>query len=220
MNSCCLLCGLSYYEVTKILRADILKRPRSGGPIPGGDSSKWVNNVMQTNFIYRSRLWAIIWAFILAIYLSLPFMRALLGFLKDTVGRGNVGLVLNGALLVCGCMLLSMGLRRSWKALLQVSIPIAIMAAVAYQLHIPEERVHFLEYGLLGILVQKTARQSTWVQFGMASLFVVLVGVGDECIQWWLPTRVGDFRDVGMNALAGVLGVWMGKVLFWTPSST
>ena len=207
-------------KFTKIIRADILKQPRSGGPIPGGDSSRWVNNVMQTNFIYRSRLWAIIWAYILAIYLSLPFMRALLGFLKDTVGRGNVGLVLNGALLVCGCMLLSMGLRRSWKTLLQVSIPIAIMAAVAYQLHIPEERVHFLEYGLLGTLVQKTARQTTWMQFGMGSLFVVLVGVGDELLQWWLPNRVGDLRDVGMNALAGVLGVCMGKVLFRTPAST
>jgi len=173
--------------------------------------------VVQIKFIYRSQLWTIIWAYILVIYLSLPFMRAVLGFLNNTAGRGNLGLALNSALLVCGGVLLAMGFRRSWKALLQISIPIAIMAAVAYQLEIPEERVHFLEYGLLGILVQKTARQSTWVQFGMASLFVVLVGVGDECIQWWLPNRVGDLRDVGINALAGVLGVWMGKVLLRAP---
>ena len=172
---------------------------------------------MQMKFIYRSRLWTVIWVFILAIYLSLPFMRAFLVFLKDTVGSANVGLLLNVALLFCGCILLLIGLRRNWKALLQVSIPIAIMAAAAYQLHIPEERVHFLEYGLLGILVQKTARQSTWTQLVMGSLFVVLVGMGDELLQWWLPNRVGDLRDVGMNALAGVLGVWMGKILFLAP---
>lgn len=173
---------------------------------------------MQISFIYRSRLWTIIWVYILLIYLSLPFMRAVLGLLNGAIGRNSVGNLLNTALLLCGCMLLAMGFRNSWKALLQIFIPIAIMAAVAFHLHIPEERLHFLEYGLLGILVQKTTRQTTWVQLGLCSIFVVFVGVGDEVIQWWLPSRVGDIRDVGMNALAGVLGVWMGKVLY-SPSA-
>ena len=173
---------------------------------------------MQINFIYRSRLWTIIWVYILLIYLSLPFMRAVLGMLNNAIGRSNVGILLNAALLLCCSMLLIMSFRIGWKALLQIFVPIAIMAAVAYQLHIPEERIHFLEYGLLGILVQRTALQSTWVQLSLCSIFVVFVGVGDELIQWWLPNRVGDLRDVGMNALAGVLGVWMGKVLY-SPSA-
>ena len=80
-------------------------------------------------------------------------MRAVLGMLNNAIGRSNVGILLNAALLLCCSMLLIMSFRIGWKALLQIFVPIAIMAAVAYQLHIPEERIHFLEYGLLGILV-------------------------------------------------------------------
>jgi hypothetical protein len=173
------------------------------------------------SIFYKSRLWAIIWAYILLIYLTLPLMRSMLNFLKESVGRDAIGLTLNTMLLAWGFALLALGMRLGWKSLLHIAAPLALILAVASQLPIPEERFHFLQYGLLGILVLKTARAETWRQLAWMSLFVVLIGMGDELIQWWLPNRVGDLRDVGMNSLAGVLGVWIGKSLFWgsAPSS-
>ncbi len=167
------------------------------------------------SIFYRSRLWTAIWLYILVIYLSLPLMRSVLNFLKESVGSDVIGWTLNGLLLTWGLVLLVLGARLGWKVWLHIAAPLALILALAAQLSIPEERFHFLQYGLLGILVLKTVRLQLWSQLLLATLFVVLVGAGDELIQWVLPNRVGDLRDVGMNTLAGVLGVWIGKSLFW-----
>jgi VanZ family protein len=172
------------------------------------------------SIFYKSRLWVVIWAYIILIYLTLPVMRYVLNFLKESVGRDAVGLALNTLLMTCSLALLFLGMRLGWKALLHIAVPLALILTVASQLPIPEERFHFLQYGLLGILVLKTTRGETWLQLAMVSLFVVIVGMGDELIQWWLPNRVGDFRDVEMNSLAGVMGVWIGKSLFWGSASS
>jgi uncharacterized membrane protein len=68
----------------------------------------------------------------------------------------------------------------------------------------PEERLHFVTFGLYGFV--------TGALFQNRSLFwsalSVLIFSGlDELYQWWLPDRVGDWRDVVMNALAGVVGL-------------
>ncbi|MFW6159916.1 MAG: VanZ family protein, partial [Acidobacteriota bacterium] len=77
----------------------------------------------------------------------------------------------------------------------------------------PAETVHFLEYGLLGILLfralsHKINDKSIYLT---AVLIAVLVGIADEFIQWITPGRFWEFRDVGLNALSGSLalfGLW------------
>ena len=41
------------------------------------------------------------------------------------------------------------------------------------------------------------------------------VGLVDEIIQWFLPNRYGDMRDVVMNSLGGISGLWLGQFLYW-----
>lgn len=142
-------------------------------------------------------------------------MRVIFDFLNESVGREIIGWILNGLLLVWGLVLLVLGARLGRRTLVHITLPLAAILILASQLSIPEERFHFLEYGLLGIMVLKTARHETLSELMVMALFVVLVGIGDELIQWALPNRVGDLRDVGMNTMAGVLGVWIGKSLFW-----
>ena len=71
------------------------------------------------------------------------------------------------------------------------------------------ERIHLFEYGLLGWLcawaLEGSGRWPAW--WPAAIILVALVGYGDECIQWLLPNRVYDLRDVFTNAGAGLLGV-------------
>ena len=166
------------------------------------------------HIFYVSRLWAGIWGYILAIYLTLPVMRSILDFLKDNLGGDTMGMLLNAALILAAAGLAGAGARRGIESLAQIVLCLAIMGWAVYQLDIPEERVHFLQYGLLGILVFMTRRSGSWWELGALAGFVVLVGIGDELIQWWLPNRVGDLRDVAMNAGAGVLGLWIGRSLF------
>ena len=77
----------------------------------------------------------------------------------------------------------------------------------------PIEAVHFLEYGLLGFFLFRAlslhAKDKTI--FLIASLFSLLIGTFDEILQWIMPKRNWDFRDVGLNALSGglfQLAVW------------
>lgn len=75
---------------------------------------------------------------------------------------------------------------------------------------IPEERLHLTQYGLLTILL--------WWSFlpavkGWGLFFIVLAigslgGAGDELVKHWRSNRVGDWRDVWLNALSVILAGW------------
>lgn len=171
------------------------------------------------NIFYRSNLWALIWVYIALIYLTLPLMRNLLRWLRANVGADGLSLGLNVLLAAGAIALLMLALRHGSRTLLLIATPLLVMGVLAYHLPVAEERIHFLQYGLLGLLVVKTTRTRSLAQLLAMAVFVVAIGCGDELIQWWLPNRVGDWRDVGINALAGSLGVGMGASLFWREAS-
>lgn len=157
-----------------------------------------------------------IWAYILLTYLTLPVMRDILNYFRDLLGKQQLGLAFNTALAVAALAILLLTLaRHKGRTLLSVATALALIGLIASQLNIAEERFHFLQYGLLGMLVFATARDYSIRTMAPLLLFVVAVGIGDETIQWLLPNRVGDLRDVAMNTAAGVLGAWIGKAWFW-----
>ncbi|MCX2975559.1 VanZ family protein [Halieaceae bacterium IMCC8485] len=163
---------------------------------------------------YRSRLWALIWIYILSIYVSLPLMRAILGFLKDSLGQASFSLLLSLTMMSVGLIILVWGGRRSARHCFMACIPVAIIGTISYNLSIPEEKVHFLQYGLLGMMVTATARSESISLLAKLAIFAISVGMIDETIQWYLPNRVGDPRDVAFNTVAAILGIWIGKILF------
>lgn len=61
-----------------------------------------------------------------------------------------------------------------------------------------EERLHFLTFGVFGIV--------SILLFNPRLAFMVCVigSAGDELLQFYLPDRVGDLRDVAMNCLASL----------------
>lgn len=71
----------------------------------------------------------------------------------------------------------------------------------------PEEAVHFLEYGVLGLLLYRALRLQIpdATVFVAAALVGVIVGTADEIIQWIVPGRYFDFRDIVLNGGASVL---------------
>ena len=79
----------------------------------------------------------------------------------------------------------------------------------------PEEAIHFLEYGILGFLLYQALRhhiRDKGIYF-IAFLMGALVGIIDEALQWMIPRRVWDFRDLGINALSVglfLVAVWRG----------
>jgi len=71
----------------------------------------------------------------------------------------------------------------------------------------PEEAVHFLEYGVLGVLLYRAfdARVPDPTVYVVATLTGLLVGTVDEFIQWLAPDRFWDLRDIVLNGGAVAL---------------
>lgn len=82
----------------------------------------------------------------------------------------------------------------------------------------PIERIHFLEYGLLGALIlQAFSRQiKSWISIILSLSLVYWVGLGDEAIQGILASRVGEIRDCIINLFSGALGI----ALLWLIADT
>jgi hypothetical protein len=91
--------------------------------------------------------------------------------------------------------------------------------AVKFFLFQPEEALHFIQYGLVGglffaALVERRRHldASSWLARPalpavLAFLLTLAAGWTDEIIQYFLPNRYYDLRDVAFNAAAGALAI-------------
>jgi len=76
-----------------------------------------------------------------------------------------------------------------------------------------EERTHLFEYGLVAILIHQALTERlrhdrrVLVPAVLAVAVTALLGWLDEGIQAILPNRIYDLRDVGFNALAGLMAI-------------
>ena len=65
------------------------------------------------------------------------------------------------------------------------------------------ESFHFVEYGLLAVLLYRAWRSvEDGSVFFLPALAGILFGTLDEWFQWFIPIRVGEARDVALNGVA------------------
>ena len=85
---------------------------------------------------------------------------------------------------------------------------------------VPEEKIHFLQYGILGYFLFKAIlhsiinsrkiysfNTSVIVSGFLALIFCSFIGFLDEIIQYYLPSRVYDIRDIIWNSIGGLFGI-------------
>ncbi|MFQ5647198.1 MAG: VanZ family protein [bacterium] len=162
----------------------------------------------------ENRLWLVIIIFIFALYASLPLMPVMVRFFYRLVGVRAVRTALNVWLVLGAVFFLAyLSKRLGFFEITVVSffLLMGIIASIKYS--IPEERIHFLEYGILGHLVLKAAGNKRKSGLWFSLLFVIIIGIGDEAMQVFLPNRVGDLKDVYMNIFGGCLGVGINRLL-------
>ena len=166
------------------------------------------------------RLWAWTLAIVVAIYSTLGLARTL------AVALGNSGL--GAGLFILACLLVlaaivTQGLKTRPSG---TEIAVALGVAAAYllvfvRMSIPTERSHLIEYGVVAIFIYEalTERVSQGRNVPVPALLAILVtslvGVLDEGIQAFLPSRVFDPRDILFNVLASVMAVVASVALGW-----
>lgn len=91
---------------------------------------------------------------------------------------------------------------RGFRQAALLSAPLVlVLAAIIHGVPTVEERVHFLLFGALAY----TGGMALGPLRALA--LVVVMAFADEGLQWLLPQRHGDLRDVGMNLLGGAIGL-------------
>ncbi|MFQ5691502.1 MAG: VanZ family protein [Nitrospinota bacterium] len=157
---------------------------------------------------------------------TLPLMPPLWASIR--VGFGPPAIISLSALVALGglwVLLRALAVRENRSPLRALTLAgcLLIFGYFLWLLENPVEEVHFLEYGLLGYLGFFCLR-TTWGGLGIWGLragtlgLTAAVGLLDEGIQYWLPNRFWDIRDVGFNVLAGLLGLVVTELLQGAPA--
>ncbi len=154
----------------------------------------------------------------LAIFFIVPLARTIREFVSSHFGREFFAYFVIGAVVI---FLLAIGYVLFFRLKIRAIsnyIWISVIAAIYIYFTIklwesPEEAVHFLEYGLLGLFLFLALSSSLKDKSVYITGFLIgaMVGIFDEVIQWIVPGRYWDLRDVGLNAIAcGLI-----QILIW-----
>ena len=147
---------------------------------------------------------------LLGIYSTLYVARTVTNFLRDAgVLRVSVGIAFTLAALAVIALVLRNAEIRKPRTMLLMLWAAGLYGAVVFPMESPEEKLHFIEYGCVGVLAF-LSMPATWTdarRFVFAVLFTLGAGWVDEGIQALLPNRHYDLRDVGFNALAGAMAL-------------
>lgn len=86
-----------------------------------------------------------------------------------------------------------------------------IVGLTEFVAQLPEERIHVIEYGLLGWLITWSISKSKQkISYNRIFIGITLgwsIGFLDEIVQYILPNRVYDIRDVILNGLSATIGL-------------
>jgi len=156
-----------------------------------------------------TRDWVAFSAWALLIFATVPFARSLEAWVVATLGAQ--------AFLVAVLAIVALAAVFAWRAVAPLGrrarvtlvLGVAIYAGTAWQLRgNPVEALHVVEYGVLGVLALRALAHGgrDVLLAPAAALLAASAGCLDELIQWLVPQRVGDLRDIGVNAIAATGG--------------
>jgi VanZ family protein len=170
----------------------------------------------------RASAWLWVILFTIVIYATLPVAPVAWRVFARRVGNGAEIIVITSLLLTAGGVLW-LSLRRAGpiaagRIALLGAVGAVYLAIIAMVELTPAEKLHFLYYGLLAVLVYRALR----LDLGGGSLLVLtvivvaVIGLGDEVLQGIIPRRYFEWKDVALNAVSGLLATAL-IVILWQP---
>ncbi|MDP3920225.1 MAG: VanZ family protein [Candidatus Omnitrophota bacterium] len=153
----------------------------------------------------------------LLIYTTVPVGRFAVNYLKANTAYALLVNVLIGLIFAVLLIVLRTRLRiRRLDTYLRLTLIIAACITAMTYVETPEEKIHFLEYGLLAFLIWRALRLQGLSRYVMAQALALsfLVGWFEEFLQWLHPGRYYDFRDVVINTVGAFIGLLITYVVW------
>ena len=156
-------------------------------------------------------------SFAIVLIVGAPFVGELRGALAAAFplqGRAIIGGVV--AVAIAAALMIAAARIRDRRALRYLALVIALIVGALFARVLstgdPDtdvvETFHFVEYGVLTLLFYLAWRPLDDVSvFVLPLLTGLLVGTLDEWFQWFIPSRVGEIRDVILDGAAVACGL-------------
>ena len=166
----------------------------------------------------KAWLWVLLCS--LAIFSTIPVARSIQKFISHTIGRMfftySVVFIVSCGLVVLLYLFVFTFKVRKISQYVWLVICASSYVFLTFEFHrYPEEATHLIEYGVLSYFIFNALQYETrdWTIYIITILIVFFIGTTDEFIQWMIPKRYWDFRDIGTNVAGGLifqLAIWKG----------
>jgi len=153
---------------------------------------------------------SLIWvgAWVAFIYLTIPFARSIQKVVYEQANKSLFLWITFFAFALAAGWLIRALLRKQWSArpnqIISLTAIGGLISWVIWSLRVhPEEAFHLVQYGVLSLLLFRALshRFRDPSIYAIVALIGTALGILDELIQWMVPQRVFDYRDIGINVL-------------------
>ncbi len=146
-----------------------------------------------------------------------PWARKILRFIYSHIERENASQWLKISFMIGFILLTFYFINRlkkiDFKPLSFLFLfPFLPFAILFFKIKLPEEKIHLMEYSLLGLLLYKDYIKGK-VKLSLSISFIIILSFLDELFQLILPDRIFDYRDIIFNFTGGLAGWSLGKLL-------
>jgi VanZ family protein len=156
--------------------------------------------------------WVIVTLYVCLIFATLADVVLIMDVIERSIGD-SLNTILGILPLAClaGLLFYLIGIKKEtqpWRYMLLIFV-IASVALIQRFITYPAEKVHLIEYGILGWMIYRTVRTGgggVVAGYFWTMALTLTIGTADEMIQGYLPMRVFDFRDIVINFHSGILG--------------
>ena len=152
-----------------------------------------------------------------ALILGAPFIGQLRTAVRDATGPNFVGVLgVTVGVIAAAALLLAVWRIKDRRGFRLGALAAAVLVAGCYTLGASTgnrevdavERFHFIEYGLITVLFYRAWRPvGDGAPFIMPVVAGLIVGTLEEWLQWFIPVRVGEARDILLNGFAITSGL-------------
>jgi hypothetical protein len=152
-----------------------------------------------------------------SVVLSAPFIRDIRNFIKTNYPGQYVKFVAAAiAIIIGGAVVVALVRIRDRRGFRYSMIAAALALGTSYAMWNAQglveidtvERFHFVEYGLVSLLFYRAFRPAADLSLIVLPILAgLIVGTLEEWLQWFIPGRIGDMRDVILNLAAIVCGL-------------
>lgn len=163
----------------------------------------------------------LLWLGAAALVLLIFSTTFLAGLLAGLSGTAKHALVLVPALLAAMLAFSRAGARQRAMGLAVAIALLLVLAMSLLRIVTPAERSHLIEYAGVALLASEALRlraaRGRPLPYPAVMTFFAVLGIGalDELLQRFMPHRSFDWRDIGVDAVAALLGIGISRGVHW-----